>query len=63
MSPILPGELLAPTTPPAATRWLISGGASRGRAGPGDERLMMLDLLERHSYMQILIEEERILGC
>lgn len=34
------GELFAPTPPLAATRWLISGAASNGKQGPGNERLM-----------------------
>ena len=37
------GELFAPTPPLAATRWIMSGVASRGRGGPGEERLMRSD--------------------
>ena len=47
------GELFAPTPPLAATRWLISGAASIGKHGPGDERLMLLDFKKAFLYADI----------
>ena len=47
------GELFAPTPPLAATRWLISGAASRGLQGPGDWRLMLLDFKKAFLYADI----------
>ena len=37
------GEMFAPTPPLGATRYLLSSVASRGRAGPGQYRAMLLD--------------------
>ena len=47
------GVLLAPTPPLAATRWILSGAASRGRRGPGEERLMLLDFKKAFLYADI----------
>ena len=47
------GERFAPTPPLAATRWILSGAASRGKHGPGDERVMLLDFKEAFLYADI----------
>ena len=60
------GELFAPTPPLAATRWIMSGAASRGKHGPGEERLMLLDFkkaflyadIERELYIELPEEDE-----
>ena len=64
------GELFAPTPPLAATRWIMSGVASRGRGGPGEERLMLLDFkkaflyadIERELYIEFPDDDERRQG-
>ena len=64
------GELFAPTPPLAATRWLTSGAASRGRQGPGSWRLVLLDFkkaflyadIEREPYIELPQDDERRAG-
>lgn len=63
-------ELFAPTPPLAATRWLISGAASQGKKGPGNERLMLLDSkkaflyadIERELYIELPDDDEHKKG-
>ena len=45
------GEFFAPTPPLAATRWLVSGVASRGRAGLGEHPLMLLVVKKAFLYV------------
>ena len=64
------GELFAPTPPLAATRWVMSGAASRGRRGPGEERLMLLDFkkaflyadIDRELYIELPEDDDRRQG-
>ena len=59
------GDLFAPTPPLGATHLLLSGVASRGRAGPGGHRAMLLDFkraflygdVERELYIELAEEE------
>ena len=44
----------APKPPLVATRWLLSELASQGRHGPGDQRLMVLDVKRAFVYTPIV---------
>ena len=46
-------DLFAATPPLAAARMMVSGLASRGRAGPGSHRLMILDIKKAFLYGKI----------
>ena len=59
------GDLFAPTPPLGATRYLLSGVASRSSSGPGSYRAMLLDFkraflygdCEREVYIQVPAED------
>ena len=61
------GDMFAPTPPLGATRFLLSGVASRSRSGPGVYRAMLLDFkraflygdCERELYIELPSEDLR----
>ena len=58
-------DLYAPTPPPAAARFLLSTCASQGKRGPGDYRILLLDIkkaflygkISRNVYIELLAED------
>ena len=60
-------DMFAPTLPLFATRWLLSEVASKGRRGPGDQRLMAFYFsraysyvdCERELYIELLNDDDR----